>query len=323
MILKIAWRNVWRNKLRSGVVIFAIMTGIWAGIFMSSMSIGMTEARTEDALGYFISHIQIHNPEFIVDRKVRYSIDNVENVLTELSANDSILHFSKRTIYTEGILASAKGNKNVQIVGIDPEQEKLVTKIHSSIVAGNYFEDFKGKPACIGKKVADKYNYEIGDKLILQFQDKAGDIHAMKFKVCGIFQSVNLQHDELTVYVPSEVLAEETGHAEYHEIALNTYTKAAAIGLAATLQQKLPEQKVEYWGQISPELGYTDEMMDVAMYLYMGIIMLALLFGIINTMLMAVLERRRELGMLMAVGMTKPKVFLMIVVETLFLALVR
>jgi len=84
----------------------------------------------------------------------------------------------------------------------------------------------------------------------------------------------------------------------------------------------MPTQKVQYWGEISPELSYSDEMMTMALYIYMGIIMLALLFGIINTMLMAVLERKRELGMLMSVGMTKTKVFGMVLVETFVLALV-
>ena len=186
MILKIAWRNVWRNRLRSGVVIFAIMIGIWAGIFMSSMSSGMTETRTEDALDHYVSHIQIHHPEYTADRKVGYSIGDIVATESILHADDSVLQYCKRTIYAEGILASAKGNRNVQIVGIDPDEERLVTAIHECIVEGNYFEDFKGKPVCIGKKIADKYDYQIGDKLILQFQEvMARYPHAQKSQSDG------------------------------------------------------------------------------------------------------------------------------------------
>ncbi|MCB0759959.1 MAG: ABC transporter permease [Flavobacteriales bacterium] len=322
MIPKIAWRNIWRNRLRSFVVIGAIIMGIWAGIFMSSLSIGMTETRTQDILDTFISHVQVHDSTFVYDHKPADFIQNFEEVYGILQNDDSVTAITRRVIYSQAMLASAKGNRSVEIRGIYPEEERGITKLHEYIVDGNFFEEFKGKPVCIGAKIAEKNGYEVGDKLILQYQDIHGEMHAVKYKVCGIFKTINSQHDGFTVYVPAQTLFDETGDIMYHEIALRTFNKSDALSLSNSLQAQLPDVKVEYWGQVSPDLGYTDEMMGVALLIYMGIIMLALMFGIINTMLMAVLERTRELGMLMAVGMTKPKVFLMIVLETLFLSIV-
>jgi len=322
MLLKIAWRNVWRSRLRSSVVIFAIIIGIWAGIFMSAMSIGISETRTRDMIENFIAHGQIHNPEYAKDKKVEFHIQQMEDVEARLSSNENVEAYSRRIIFNEGMLASAKGNRGVKIVGVDPEMESKVFGLHSKVIDGNYFETYKGRPVYIGKKLAEKYDYEIGKKCILQFQDEEGTIHALKFKVCGIFESINLRHDESTVYVMNRDLIDELGTTVYHEVAFRTTDKGAAMPVTADLQEALPDQKVQYWGDISPELSYSDEMMTFALYIYMGIIMLALLFGIINTMLMAVLERKRELGMLMSVGMTKTKVFGMVLVETLVLALV-
>ncbi|MCP4125168.1 MAG: ABC transporter permease [Bacteroidetes bacterium] len=322
MLLKIAWRNVWRSRLRSSVVIFAIIIGIWAGIFMSAMSIGISETRTRDMIQNFIAHGQIHNPNYTADKKVAFHIEDMDAVESLLTSRPEVVAHSRRTIFNEGMLASAKGNRGVKIIGVDPEMENKVFGLHNKTIDGSYFETYKGRPVFIGKKLAEKYDYEIGKKCILQFQDAEGTIHAVKFKVCGIFESINLRHDESTVYVMNKDLIDELGHPIYHEIAYRTEDKNSAMPVTGMLQEALPNQKVQYWGDISPELSYSDEMMTMALYIYMGIIMLALLFGIINTMLMAVLERKRELGMLMSVGMTKTKVFGMVLLETIVLALV-
>jgi putative ABC transport system permease protein len=137
MIAKIAWRNVWRSRLRSGVVIFAIMAGIWAGVSMTSMSVGMTEARTKDMIDNFLSHIQIHNPLFKADNKVQHTIQDLDTVEDILQKEDSVVAYAKRAIFREGLLASSKGNRNMKIVGINPDDERAVSTLFSKTVAGN------------------------------------------------------------------------------------------------------------------------------------------------------------------------------------------
>ena len=106
-----------------------------------------------------------------------------------------------------------------------------------------------------------------------------------------------------------------------HEIALLTSSLETVEPVQQELQRQFPDYTIQSWDELSPELGYADEIMGTMLYLIIGIIMLALSFGIVNTMLMAVLERRKELGMLMAVGMSKRRVFSMILLETLMLSL--
>jgi len=156
MLLKIAWRNVWRSRLRSSVVIFAIIIGIWAGIFMSAMSIGISETRTRDMIENFIAHGQIHNPEYAKDKKVEFHIQQLEDVEARLSSNENVEAYSRRIIFNEGMLASAKGNRGVKIVGVDPEMESKVFGLHSKVIDGDYFETYKGRPFYIGKNLAEK-----------------------------------------------------------------------------------------------------------------------------------------------------------------------
>ena len=324
MIFKIAWRNIWRNRLRSWVVIMSIILGIWAGVFMMALSFGMNDSRAKSQINSFISDIQIHNTQFGVDYKIKYTIPSLQQIENSLKNNSEITHYGKRLLVKEAMLISSKTNQGLSIIGVNPEEEKKVTDIYSKIIKGQYFNKIKGKGILIGKKLADKLEADIKSKVIVRYQDADGNIIQTKFKVVGIFETSNLNFDKNTVYVQNKDLAKQLNLVnQYHEIAIKTTDKQIAKKLENALQMQFPDDvKVEYWGEIAPELAYADEMMGQTVYIFMSIIMIALLFGIINTMLMAVLERKRELGMLMSIGMNKTKLFTMIVTETVLLAII-
>jgi putative ABC transport system permease protein len=322
MLVKIAWRNVWRNALRSGVVIASIALGIWAGLFVISISSGLNEQRTSDALNTSISHIQIHDPQFIQDNNVEFRIKDEDAVRNALKANSAVKAFTERVVLN-GMVSSATGGYGVRITGIDPNQEKQVTTMHNKLVEGEYLEGITRNPVLIGKKLSEKLNVGVKKKIVLTFQKENGDIITGAFRVAGIFKTSNSKSDELNVFVKSSdvnrLLEESAG---FHEIAVLLKDVSIVDTAAATIGASFPNLTVRTWKEVAPELGYADEMMQQMLYIIIGIILMALSFGIINTMLMAVLERKRELGMLMSVGMNKTKVFFMIVVETVFISLV-
>jgi ABC-type lipoprotein release transport system permease subunit len=323
MIFKIAWRNIWRNKLRSFVVITSIILGIWASIFMLSLSMGVNEARTEAQIDNFISHGQIHHPEFRKDFRIKYGINNIDKVEEVLQAHEEVLAYCKRKVVFEGMLISSKGDKGLKLIGITPQEERLVTKIHQKVTKGTYFGPIKGSPILISKRLADKNEYDINAKLIVRYQDINGDITQTKYKVVGIFETVNMMFDESSVFVLNSDISKELDlKGIFHEIAFLVNDRNEARGISKKLNDEIKDNDVEYWGKIAPDLGYGDEMMAQSLMIFMSIVMLALAFGIINTMLMAVLERKRELGMLLCIGMNKTKVFLMIMVETIFLGVI-
>ncbi len=325
MILKIAWRNIWRNRLRSAVVIGAIIVGVWAGIFVISLSMGISESRTKSQLENFTSHIQVHNKEFRVDQKIAYTLENEDEIENTLKSDPQITAFSRRFIVAEAMLESTKGISNLSLVGVDPEMEKKVTTMSEKVIEGSYFGPIKGTPILVSKRVADKYELEPESTMLIKFTNVHGDQVAKKFRVCGIYETVNMQHDLSTVYVLNTDLFAllNMDKPAYHEIAMLTKDRRDALAISKSLEKKIKSPNVvEYWGKISPDLGYAEEMMGTSLTIVMSIFMIGLLFGIINTMLMAVLERTRELGMLMSIGMNRYRIFLMIMFETLFLALV-
>ena len=319
-LIKIAWRNVWRNKVRSGVVIISIVLGIWAGLFVMAMTLGLNEQRMNGAISTYLSHVQVHDAQYSKEQNINYYIQNKEKILNKIESDNNIKAYAKRTIVT-AMAANSNGSYGVQIVGINPAEEKKLTSISDKLIEGTYLNKFKRNPIIIGNALADKLNLNLRSKIVITLQDINSNIVSTSFRVEGIFKTSSSMFDEATLFVKMDDLEQITGlSGQIHEIAILANSIDNTEKIKSNLNKDILGSKAETWSDIAPELGYANEMMSRFIYIFMGIIFLALAFSIINTMLMAVLERRKELGMLMSVGMNKSRIFSMITLETLFIS---
>ena len=319
-LIKIAWRNVWRNKIRSGVVIISIVLGIWAGLFVMAMTLGLNEQRMNGAISTYLSHVQVHDAQYSKEQNINYYIQNKEKILNKIESDNNIKAYAKRTIVT-AMAANSNGSYGVQIVGINPAEEKKLTSISDKLIEGTYLNKFKRNPIIIGNALADKLNLNLRSKIVITLQDINSNIVSTSFRVEGIFKTSSSMFDEATLFVKMDDLEQITGlSGQIHEIAILANSIDNTEKIKSDLNKDILGSKAETWSDIAPELGYANEMMSRFIYIFMGIIFLALAFSIINTMLMAVLERKKELGMLMSVGMNKSRIFSMITLETLFIS---
>jgi len=322
MILKIAWKNVWRSRGRSLVVIGSIVVGISALLFGNGFMNGFMVGYMADAINFDISNIQIHNPEYKVDYDIKFPIENGREKANEIRNWKGVKASTTRTI-VNGMIASSRNASGIQIRGVDVENEAKVTKLDSIISEGEYFVGIKRNPIIIGEKLARNLKVKLRSKVVLTFNDGNGDITAAAFRIVGIVKSSNLKINEGYAFVRQEDLFKilEIGK-EVHEIAILTETEEDENLIISKFNQTYPDDLVETWREIAPELAFMQEMYGSVLYILLAIIMTALAFGIVNTILMAVLERMRELGMLMAIGMSKIRVFIMVMVETIYLSLI-
>ena len=322
MLATVAWRNVWRNKGRSGVVIGAMMVGIWAlaagGGFMQSFLISYIES----SIRYETSNGQIHHPEFTIDQDIQFTIHDQASILTFLKEQPSIKEVCSRSI-VNGMISSSRQATGVRIVGVDPTEESHVTQLDSLVIAGEYFANVTSNPVLIGEKLAEKLKVKVKSKVVLTFQDVNGNITAGRFRVAGILHAASLTINESSAYVKKEDINHLLGiDGHVHEIAYTTLEGTDDQAVADQLKKQFPDEKAESWKELAPELVFMQQLMGATLKILIVIIMAALAFGIVNTMLMAVLERVRELGVLMALGMRRNRVFMMIMIETLFLSTV-
>jgi len=320
---KIAWRNIWRNKLRSSVVISAVTVGLFGGLASTGIMKGMVIDLVKSAIHSQVSHIQIHNEKFVQNNEVQYTMEHSSQMLDSIILQPNVIGASQRTM-AFGMASTASKGLGVMIIGVNPENEKNVTNIFEKIKGGKYFESKKRNRIVIGEKLAKKLNAKLKSKIVLTFQDYEGNLSGASFKVEGIYETQNTTFDEINVFVKKSdldkllLLPKNTSH----EIAILLTNEQETKPMALLIKKLTPNYFVEDWTEISPYLNLSYSMTSFMLLIFMSIIMLALGFAIVNTMLMVVLERTKELGMIMAIGMNRFKVFSMIMWETSMLAFV-
>lgn len=321
MNISLAWRNIWRNKTRSLIIMTSVAIGLFAGIFVLALYKGMINSRVRTVIDTEVGHLQLHHKQFKDDYDPRFSMRE-QQIISPLKSLHQIKYFSARTI-TFGMLSTTTGSTHICINGIVTDAENNTSKLKDKIKEGKELSENKKNGILIGKKLADKMKLKLNSKIVLTFTDKDNNLTAGAFRIVGIYQSDNTPLDELNVYVSKNALNNYLNLAQdCNEIVILLYHDNDLQATKKEIQKLFPDLVVETWKETSPEtnlmVGYVDEFAII----YVIIIMIALAFGIINTMLMSVLERTREIGMLTALGMNRKRVFLLILSETILLTFV-
>ena len=181
MLIALAWKNIWRNKKRSLIVVIAITFGLWGGLFSGAVMMGMGESMIESAVNRDLGHIQVHKMNYSKDKLIKNYIPNSYNIVAKLNASPEVKAVSPRTLIY-GMAASPASSFGVKIIGIDPEKAKQVTNIHQKLVDGDYFESDRKNQIIIGQKLAKRLNLKVRSKVILSFEglEEANEFYAGK-----------------------------------------------------------------------------------------------------------------------------------------------
>lgn len=321
MLLSLAWKNIWRNKKRSLIIILAIIFGLWGGLMSGALMMGWGESIVNTAIERDLSHIQIHKKGFTKNKEIENYIPDGMEVLKSTAQTAGVKAVSGRTIIY-GMAASPASTFGVRIVGINPENAKKVTSIQQNMIAGSYFASERKNQIVISQKLARRLNLKLHAKIVLSFQGLEGDIDYLACRVVGIYKTVSAQFDERHVFVRQDDLYRILDSPPIiHEIAIRLQSSSLLTQTHQLLQERYKTLAVQTWLQIAPEIAFLSKTMESFTYLFVAIILFALLFGITNTMLMSVIDRTRELGVLIAIGMKKGRVFVMILLETICLSI--
>lgn len=321
LILSLAWRNIWRNPLRSLVIMCSIALGLLAGLAVLSLYKGMMNSRIQTVIEEEVGHMQMHHPEFKKDYNPSYVIDSLDEVLSIVERDPRVRLITTRQVI-QGMISTTSGSHPISLLGVNPEAEYRFSKLKTKLLEGPGFQDHRENEIIIGKKLASKIHSKIGSKVVVMFSDTSNNIVSAAYTVRGIYQSSNSPLDERLVYLKQTELNHLLGELNaVQELAIILHSNDSLEQVKQEYKQRFAHLDIESWMEISPETNLMVDTVDVYAYIIMIIIMFALSFGIINTMLMAVMERTREWGMLMAVGMAKFRVFVLILFETTVLSL--
>jgi len=321
MILQLAWRNIWRNPARSLVIILSVAIGLFAAISVLALYDGMLNSRMRTVIDTETGHAQLHHPGFRDDMEPRFVIPDRER-LARMLASDTLVRSHAFRVVTTGMLATAGGSAGVTVYGIDEQAEVSVSRWDRR------FDDSiprltAERSIAIGKKLSRKLDLDKGDKVVLTLTDREGNMESAALRIRGIYETSNAPLDEVNVFMKDEALAELLGvPGQRHELVVISRSDDAVPQMTQALKAAMPAMQVESWKELSPETDLMINTVDYYSYIIVIIILIALSFGIVNTMMMSVLERRREIAMMTALGIGQKRMLSMIVAETVFLSVV-
>ncbi|OQY58525.1 MAG: MacB protein [Desulfobacteraceae bacterium 4572_88] len=326
MYFQLAWRNIWRNSRRTLTILTAIFVGVTSMIFLSSLTRGVMEGMVENAIDNLTGHIRIQNPEYRRDPAIENRIQNPESLIRAMA---SILPDGAKQVQrirVDGVLNTARETSGVVMVGIEPEKEKGCSFIGDATLEGRFFDDDDKNGVVLGKAMMEKLGTRIGRKIVLMSQDTEGEIASKAFRIRGVYHSEMASTEKIFVFVPLRAMQRMLKAGEgVTEITLTLPDKDISqtdlSPLTTAINQELGQTsfRAEHWREMLPAISAYLEMFQGFLFIWYLVIFVAMGFGLVNTVLMAVYERMREFGLLKALGMRPIRIFRMVLRETLFL----
>lgn len=328
-LLHIAWRNLWRNPRRTAITVAAIALGYVMLLLFACLLEGIRQQMIDNATRLLLSHMQIHAPDYYPDRSIYQTLEgqdgtDVEALLSFIKTIPLVRAASPR-VYGYGLVSSLEYSAGAELVGVLPAQEPHVTALHTRIVQGDYLTGQNPHGLVLGDKLANAIRAGVGSEVVLVTQAADGSLGNDLYTVTGIFHTGNDGLDRSLVLMSLRALQELLHLApnRIHEIAAVLTDAAEATTVATTMQTQLSAMlpvRVQAWPELAPELVEYVRLNQGGTSVLFFIVFLVATIGIMNTMLMAVFERTRELGVLMALGMRPVYVIGLVLTEAGLLA---
>jgi len=329
-LLQLAWRNLWRNPRRTFITMAAIAFGYAMLLFVACLMAGLRWQMIENGTSLTMSQIQVHAPGYYPNRSIQRTVGgrqgtNVSAMLAAIAADRRVYAAAPR-VYGYGLLSAAHRSAGVELMGIVPEQEPKITILNRQIIKGTYLTAQKPKGVVMGDTLASTIGIDLGTEVVLLTQAADGSIGNDVYSVVGIFHTGLDAVDRGLVLMSLPALQDllQLAPARIHEIGIKLDDITTATPVAATLESRIDlatPVKVMAWPELAPELAsYVQFNRGITFVLFFIFFVLAVI-GVMNTMLMAVFERTRELGMLMALGMRPVQIIALILAEAAGLAI--
>lgn len=325
-LAQMAWRNVWRRKRRTLITAFSIGFGVLLASTFTGMAVYMYGNMIDASAATGFGHVTIEPADYnrtpTLDKRLADSSRLRRQVLAEAEVKSVMVRITGQAMF-----ASAVKSVGGMFLAIDPQQESAeYNLLIRSLVKGQVFPDRTGNGVVVGRKLATKLNLRIGKKLVYTTTDARGEIVSEIARVSGIFATGVSEIDTGMVLLPIDrvrnVLGYESDEATLLAIMLQDQRKAGQ--LRKRLERRLggPGREVLSWRQTQADLAGMITIDGSSNYISQFLVALLIAAGVLNTLLMSVLERSREFGVMMAIGMSSRQLFRLVMVESVWLALI-
>jgi ABC-type lipoprotein release transport system permease subunit len=317
-LVKMSWRNLWRNSTRTNITITAVALCIAILIIFQSLIIGLIGKAVYNTTNLVVGEVQIHAAGYLDDRSIYKSLKNVEEIRAVAKENN--IGMVERS-YGFGLISSGTKSAGTQFWGVDPVSELKYFDFANHIDEGNFLTKKSLKKVVLGQKLARSLAAEVGTELVVFVQGADGSLGNELYYVTGILGNVadNIDRGAAIILKSDFDILFSTNNL-IHEIALNSKGKMEAEKIQKLISTKVTDVDVETWKELMPTIAVMTEKMSVFMLTMFSLIFtIAASLGVMNTLVMSTYDRMKEFGIIRAIGATPWLIIRQVSLEAIFL----
>ncbi len=323
LFLRITMRGIGRNPRRSMLTSSAMAFGLAAFLFMYAFADDFLDQMVRNSTGYLTAHVQVEHRGFRNELDPGLTIENPTPLLRRIRQDPQVAAAAPR-VQVQGIISSPTKSQSITLYGVDPEVEPRVTVLHQTLRKGRYLRPGNHRDILLGRKLLEKLQVGLDEKVVITVQLEDSNLASAAYRVGGVFETGNHVFDESLAFInlgaAQELIAID---GRISNIVLTLKDRGNATAFASRLQKELENTPYEAlpWESILPVVVQMVDLTRVNFYVMLLIIFLVVAMGVMNTILMSVLERTREIGVQLALGTRPAQIIRMIVYEALLLGL--
>ena len=320
-LLKLGWRNIWRNRRRTLINMSAVGLGLTLVVVYSGLIAGMLGDATSQLDNTGMGHVEVYAPQFRLRQAAAMTLGDPKTLVPSLRGLPPGAQVGARVV-SRGLITSARGGQGVTLHGIDPGAEALLSAYSTDLRQGARLAPDDDRGILIGEKLAERLKVSVGQKVRLMVQRADGEMGADIYRVRGIFHSMAANISRSRVLVTRHAAQALLGLPDsVHQVVIQLERAEDADALAASLRAELgASAEVVTYRQLMPIIGTMESLIDSVMVVMALFVYLLVGLGILNTMLMSVLERTREFGVMRAIGTRPGRVVWLVLSEAFWIA---
>jgi ABC-type lipoprotein release transport system permease subunit len=321
---KLAWRNLWKNQRRTLITMTMISVGFALALISLGIADGVHNQMIRNAVRLGSGNLTVEHEDYPDEPSNDKLVVEASALRDRIQAVPGIRNVSERIIVM-GLIYTADNSAGVALFGVDPASDMTRKTLEPEIIEGRYLKDRDKRGVLIGADLARRLKTSVGNKAVVTAQDASGQISSQLVKVRGIFRTGIDEMDgyfaQVSLPLARELLGVSDGATQL-AVFLENEKHQARVKEAIERLISAPKATVFDWEDVMPDLVLFVQMDNAGTYIFMGIIMVVVALGILNTILMSVLERTREFGLMVALGMDPRRLLGLVVLETAFLSIV-
>ncbi len=315
VLAQLGWRNLWRHRRRNAMLLGAIVLAVAFVLLANSLLRGWQAQMLGTVVANLTGHVKVLAPGYLDDPSIERGFRLPAGYRPAVPGLEA---WASR-VRVPGVILSERDTRGVQLVGVDPAQELEISFLADAAVEGDYLSSPADRRVLIGAALAEQLETRVGRRIVLMTQGSDGRNREAGYRIAGVYRASSASLEKVFVFTGREVLQSLLDSDAVTELSIRLAENDQRSAAREILQRRFAGQQASTWDELEPMAASMFRFVDTAMLIWFSIMMAALAFGLVNTLVTAVMERNRELGMLRAIGMQPGVLLLQVVMESLMI----